>query len=87
MTLVRTIVAADDTVALGLLAAKPELANARFKIGATRQTAETYYMDEIEHYIYAGDTALHLAAAAYRQEIVPKLAQRQAHSIDFRFYR
>jgi hypothetical protein len=45
MTLVRTIVAADDTVALGLLAAKPELANARFKIGATRQTAETYYME------------------------------------------
>jgi hypothetical protein len=73
MTLVRTIVTADDTVALGLLAAKPELANARFKIGATRQTAETYYMDEIGHYIYAGDTALHVAAAAYHQEIVPKL--------------
>ena len=30
-------------------------------------------MDEIGHYVYAGDTALHVAAAAYRQEIVPKL--------------
>src|SRR6516165_2439737 len=73
MTLLRTIVTADDTVAFRLLAANPTLAKARFEIGATRQTAETFYLDEIGHYIYAGDTALHLAAAAYRQEIVPKL--------------
>src|SRR6516165_9024097 len=73
MTLVRTIVTADDTVAFHLLAANPALAKARFEIGVTRQTAETYYMDEIGHYVYAGDTALHVAAAAYRQKIVPKL--------------
>ena len=73
ITLVRTIVTADDTVAFHLLAANPALAKARFEIGATRQTAETFYLDEIGHYIYAGDTALHLAAAAYHQEIVPKL--------------
>ena len=79
MTLVRTIVTADDTVAFHLLAANPALAKARFEIGATRQTAETFYLDEIGHYIYAGDTALHLAAAAYRQEIVPKLIARGAN--------
>jgi Ankyrin repeats (many copies)/Ankyrin repeat len=73
ITLVRTIVTADDTVAFRLLAAKPALAKARFQVGATRQTAKTFYLDEIGHYIYAGDTALHLAAAAYHQEIVPKL--------------
>ena len=73
MTLVRTIVTADDTVAFRLLAANTVLANASFEVGATRQTAETFYLEEIGHYIYAGDTALHLAAAAYRQEIVPKL--------------
>ena len=73
MTLVRTIVTADDTVAFHLLAANPALAKARFEIGATRQSAKTYFMDEIGHYLYAGDTALHVAAAAYRQEIVPKL--------------
>ena len=72
MTLVRTIVTAD-TVAFHFLAANPALAKARFEIGATRQTAETFYLDGIGHYIYAGDTALHLAAAAYHQEIVPKL--------------
>jgi len=73
MTLVRTIVTADNTVALHLLAANPALAKARFEIGATRQAAETFYLDEIGHYIYSGDTALHVAAAAYRQEIVLKL--------------
>jgi hypothetical protein len=73
MTLVRTIVTADDIVASHLLAVNPALAKARFQIGATRQTAETFYLNEIGHYIYAGDTALHLAAAAYHQEIVPKL--------------
>jgi len=49
MTLVRTIVTADDTVAFRLLAANPALAKARFEIGATRQTAETFYLDEIGH--------------------------------------
>jgi hypothetical protein len=73
MTLIRTIVTTDDTVAFQLLASNLALAKARFEIGATRQTAETFYLNEIGHYIYAGDTALHLAAAAYRQEIVPKL--------------
>jgi Ankyrin repeats (many copies) len=73
MTLVRTIVTADNTVALHLLAANTALAEARFEIGATRQAAETFYLNEIGHYIYSGDTALHVAAAAYRQEMVLKL--------------
>jgi hypothetical protein len=73
MTLVRTIVTGDDTAAFRLLAANPALAKARFEIGATRQSAKTYFMDEIGHYLYAGDTALHVAAAAYRQEIVQNL--------------
>jgi hypothetical protein len=73
MTLVRTMVAADHAAAFRLLAANPALAKARFEIGATRQSAKTYFMDEIGHYLYAGDTALHVAAAAYRQEIVQNL--------------
>src|SRR6516162_8608508 len=79
MTLVRTIVTADNTVALHLLAANPALAKARFEIGATRQAAETFYLNEIGHYIYAGDTALHVAAAAYRHEIVQKLTASGAN--------
>ena len=48
-------------------------ASARFERGATRQDAKAHYVDEIAHYVYAGDTALHIAAAAYQREIVQKL--------------
>lgn len=46
--------------------------------GATRQTARAHYLDEIEHYLYAGDTALHIAAAAYQKEIAMDLIARGA---------
>jgi ankyrin repeat protein len=73
MTLVRAIAAGDVPAALRLLAASPSLIRARFAEGATRQEAKTYYLDAIGHYLYAGHTALHVAAAAYQTEIVQKL--------------
>jgi hypothetical protein len=63
----------DVATALRLLAAEPALASARVEVGATRQCAKAHYLNEIEHYLYAGDTALHIAAAAYQREIVRKL--------------
>ena len=71
--LVRTIVAADDAVVFALLATKPGLVKAHFEDGATRQIAKPYHIDEIGHYVYSGDTALHIAAASYREEIARKL--------------
>lgn len=71
--LVRAIVAADDAAVSGLLAASPALAKAQFEQGASRQTATAYFLDAIGHYLYAGDTALHIAAAAYQHEIARKL--------------
>jgi ankyrin repeat protein len=71
--LVRAIVAGDAAATSRLLTASPALASARFGDGASRQSAATYYFDEITHYLYAGDTALHIAAAAYRAEIARKL--------------
>jgi Ankyrin repeats (many copies)/Ankyrin repeat len=73
MTLVRAIVADDAPAALRLLVASPSLTCARFAGGATRREVKAYYLDAIEHYVYAGHTALHVAAAAYRTEIVQKL--------------
>jgi ankyrin repeat protein len=73
MTLVRAIAAGNDAVASPLLAAAPALANARIEVGATRQVAKDYFLEEIGHYVYAGDIALHVAAAAYRLEIANKL--------------
>jgi hypothetical protein len=73
MTLVRAIVSDDASGALRLLDASPALASARAGDGATRQAAKDYFLDEIRHYVYAGDTALHIAAAAFRPEIARKL--------------
>jgi ankyrin repeat protein len=72
MTLIRAI-GVDDAVALRLLAVSPALASARVAQGATRQVAKDYYLDPIGHYVYAGDTALHVAAAAYRTDLATKL--------------
>ena len=35
--------------------------------------AKPYHIDKIGHYVYSGDTALHIAAASYREEIARKL--------------
>src|SRR5205807_775979 len=73
MALVRAIALGDAAAALRLLAVSPVLVSARAEDGATRQAAKEYHLKEIGHYIYEGDTALHIAAAAYRLEIVRKL--------------
>jgi hypothetical protein len=52
-----------------LLAAAPELALTRLAVGATRHGAEGYFLDEIDHHVYAGDAALHIVAAAYEADL------------------
>ena len=54
--------------ALKMLRDSPMLATASFKTGASRQTANAYFLDGI-----GSDTALHIAAASYQREIVRKL--------------
>ena len=71
--LVRRIVTADDAAVFALLAAKPGLVQAHFEYGATRQMAKPHHIGEIEHYVYSGDTALHIAAASHRENIARKL--------------
>lgn len=71
--LMRAIVADDAETIARLLAVSPDLANAALAEGATRQGAKGYWFEDIGHYVYKGDTALHVAAAAYRREIARKL--------------
>jgi len=73
--LVGAIVTGDVAGVSRLLADSPQLASASFQTGATRQAAKTrtYFLDPIGRVVYAGDTALHIAAAAYRVEIVREL--------------
>ena len=76
--LVAAIVAGDATYVSWLLAASPALASACFQSGATRQTAKSYYLDQIERYVFAGDTALHIAAACYETQLVRNLIKLNA---------
>ena len=71
--LVEAIVANDSAAVERLIAASPELATASFHRAATRLEAKEYFIEGAGRYIYAGDTALHFAAAAYRAEMVRKL--------------
>ena len=71
--LVKAIVHGDVQKCAELIAALPGIATASFKEGATRASEKPYFLDEIGRYLYAGDTALHIAAAAYELEIVQHL--------------
>jgi ankyrin repeat protein len=73
MGFARAIVAGDEAAASRLLSASRDLAGACLEEGAARHGPEGYFLDEIKHYLYAGDTALHVAAAAYRDQIARKL--------------
>jgi hypothetical protein len=73
--LVQLIAEGEDAEALAMLDAQPELAEARYANGATRQAPRTHFFAAIGHYAYEGDTALHLAAAAHRPVIVRRLIE------------
>jgi hypothetical protein len=68
MELVRAIVRGDRP-----LAVSPELARSAFVGGATRADSVPHFLTSIGHYIYEGDTALHLAAAAYKSQAIREL--------------
>lgn len=78
LTLFRAIAAGDVDRVSRLLAESPNLATDAAAIGASRGAAKPYYLAAIEHYVYAGDTALHVAAAAHRADIVRDLIARGA---------
>jgi hypothetical protein len=73
MRLVRAIVQRDRGRVSGLLVAGPDLALARLARGATGPSAKEHFLKAIEHYVYAGDSALHIAAAAFEPGIAREL--------------
>jgi ankyrin repeat protein len=78
---VRLVVDGDIREVSRRLAATPALATTSSDVGATRQEALTFFFAEIAHYFYAGDTALHMAAAAFRRPVAELLV---AHGADCR---
>lgn len=57
----------------------PLLAQGSLAAGATRIEAADFYFEEIHHYLFAGDTPLHAAAAGYRTEIARALIRNGAN--------
>lgn len=70
--LFRAIAVGDRALSLKMIAASPELATRATPIGATRADA-SHFLEAIARHVYAGDTALHIAAAAYDVAIVRAL--------------
>jgi ankyrin repeat protein len=68
MALVRAIIADDTRKVLEIVKISPDLVRHPATIGASRSEATDYFFPEIKHYLYAGDTALHMAAAGFKVE-------------------
>ena len=78
---IRLILKGDIDEVSRRLAANPSLAITPAEVGAARQGAADFFFTEIAHYLYAGDTALHMAAAAFRRPVAELLV---AHGADCR---
>jgi ankyrin repeat protein len=81
LNFVRVVVDGDIDQVAGCLAGSPALAVTASGVGATRQESSTFFFADIAHYLYAGDTPLHLAAAAFRRQLAALLV---AHGADCR---
>src|SRR5437763_1224491 len=78
LELIRHVVNGDLDAVCGQLAVTPGLATATADVGASRGNAEEFFFAEIRHYLYAGDTALHMAAAAFQSTIAKLLIEHGA---------
>ena len=78
LAFIRLIIDGDTKEVSRRLAANPALATTPAQVGATRQNATDFFFKEIAHYLYAGDTPLHIAAAAFRRPIARLLVARGA---------
>ena len=76
---VRLVVSGEIEDVSRCLAANPSLAAQPAEVGAVRHGASDFFFSEIAHYLYAGDTALHMAAAAFRRPVAKLLV---AHGAD-----
>jgi len=81
LSFVQLVVDGDIDQVASCLSANPILAVTASSVGATRQESTDFFFADIAHYFYAGDTALHMAAAAFRRQVGALLV---AHGADCR---
>jgi ankyrin repeat protein len=78
-SLMQVIVWNDVSEVAMRLENSPFLARESLIQGATRELATDFFFEEIRHYLYAGDTPLHAAAAGYRNDIAVMLIKAGAN--------
>lgn len=76
---IRLVISGTTAQVSKQLQANPDLAKLASAAGASRQQSKPYFFDSISHYLYAGDTALHIAAAAFRRPIAELLVTHGAN--------
>ncbi len=67
--LLNAIVEDDVSAVKEILSVMPALAKCKLEGGATRQNSTDFFVEKLMHYLYTGDTALHVSAIAYSVEI------------------
>jgi hypothetical protein len=78
LTLFAAIASRDDHEVTRRLDQTPGLATHPLRGGASRQDPRPYFLVPIRHYVYTGDTALHVAAAAYHPGLAETLVAQGA---------
>jgi hypothetical protein len=76
--LFKAIASGDRGRVLRTLDATPRFASQAMPTGASRQTSVPYFLESIALQVYAGDTALHVAAASYNADLAEMLVSRGA---------
>jgi hypothetical protein len=80
MVLMTSIASGDTAKVLELVTAYADLVQISATNGASRADASRYFFPQIRHYLYAGDMALHIAAAGFRFEVAQFLIDHGANS-------
>lgn len=78
LPLFAAIASRDAPVTASALTHDPGLATRPLRLGASRDSPTPYFLVAIRHYVYAGDTALHVAAAAHHTRIAESLVAQGA---------
>jgi Ankyrin repeats (3 copies)/Ankyrin repeat len=78
ISLIRAILRDEAPEVAKLLGMSPFLARECLAVRATRKGAGDFSFEEIDHYLIAGDTPLHAAAAGYRKNIALALIRNGA---------
>jgi ankyrin repeat protein len=78
LALFAAIASRDHGGVIRMLDQTPRLITMPLRVGASRQDPRPYFLIPIHHYVYTGDTALHVAAAAHDRGLAESLVVQGA---------